>query len=442
MPSIVALLRWIGMRPPRVALVAFALALGSPAAARADALTISLLTFGPGDHPFSKFGHNGLLVEDHERGTSLVYNYGTFAFDSIGLIPKFLLGKYRYWLSVQGLGQTLATYSAENRSVVAQKLELTEEQKQSMVAFLEWNAKDENKYYLFDYYRDNCATRLRDLIDKTTGGSISRTAKSPAEFTWRGHTARLTADDVPVFLGLYVAMGSLIDRPITQWEEMFLPAKLAEGVERAGIAEEGRVLVAARRPPPRAAPPAWTAQALVLGAAVGGALTWLGRAAGRGIRAAGVGLRVSLGIIGSLAGLLGSILLFLWIFTNHEVTYHNENILQCAPFALLLAGHRSRWHVVLAALACSALGLALKALPWFSQDNSLVIAFALPVWTGAAAATYLAERTRASLLPASRAGSNDDKSSRGETGGDPSETSPRASASDATSASAAAPSRR
>jgi hypothetical protein len=381
------------MRSLRLALVAFALAAGGAAEARADELTISLLTFGPGDHPFTKFGHNGLLVENHELGTSLVYNYGTFAFDSVGLVPKFLLGKYRYWLSVQSLDRTLAVYSSENRSVVAEELLLTPEQKRAMVAFLEWNAKDENKYYLFDYYRDNCATRVRDLIDRTAHGSLAHASTASADLTWRGHTARLTADDLPVYLGLYVAMGSLIDRPITQWEEMFLPQKLAEGVERAGLVGQESVLFAARRTPPRLSPPAWNLWAGTIGAVLGGALALLGHFAGRGIRAARASLRVAVGAMGLVFGVLGCLLSLLWIFTNHEVTYHNENILQCAPFAILLVGTRSiaaRQRIVLAAFGCSVLGLLLKALPWFSQDNGLVIAFAMPVWAGALVASRLA----------------------------------------------------
>jgi hypothetical protein len=428
-----------------VALVAFLLAWGRPAEARADELTISLLTFGPGDHPFSKFGHNGLLVENRETGTKLVYNYGTFAFDSIALIPKFLLGKYRYWLSVQDFDRTLAAYASDNRSVLSQELVLTPEQKQSMVAFLEWNAKDENKYYVFDYYRDNCATRVRDLIDKTTKGALSRVSTQPADLTWRGHTERLSADDVPVYLGLYAAMGSFIDRPITQWEEMFLPAKLAEGLERAGLVGREGVLVAARRAPPRLAPPGWTGHAFGIGVALAGALALLGRYAGRGHHAARTALRLAIAALGLLLGLLGSLFLFLWIFTNHEVAYHNENILQCAPFALLLVGARStiaRRRIACGALACSAIGLGLKALPWFSQDNGLVIALALPLWTGALLSSYFADRALASLRPASREGSNDDKSARGDVGGAPSAASPSASASEATSASAEEPSRR
>src|SRR5688572_7863981 len=113
-----------------------------------DELTVSVLTFGPGDHPFSKFGHDGLLIEDRLRGTSLVYNYGTYSFRSVWLIPKFLLGKYHYWLSVSPLSAAVASYAAENRSVVVQRLALTAQQKRNLAAYLAWNAREENKYYL------------------------------------------------------------------------------------------------------------------------------------------------------------------------------------------------------------------------------------------------------------------------------------------------------
>jgi hypothetical protein len=396
-----------------VVLVAWLLALGFARPAHADArdaaepgeeLVVSLLTFGPGDHPFTKFGHNGLLVEDKRLGTSLVYNYGTFSFGSVWLIPKFLLGRYRYWLSVQPFDQTLAAYAAQNRSVTAQELRLSPEQKRSMLTFLEWNARDENKYYVFDYYRDNCATRIRDLVDKTTAGALARVSTGPAEMTWRQHTDRLTADDLPIFLGLHIAMGSLIDRPIRVWDEMFLPSKVAEGMRAAGLVASEKVLVQDRRPPARARPPSWTLPSLVAGASGAALLVALGHFAARSSLAR-VAFGIAVGAVGLLFGALGCFFVFLWAFTNHEVAYHNENILQCAPFALFLAGAgvgvargrpvavRTVFLLGAGGVACSALGLASKTLPWLSQDNALVIAFALPVWVGLALASRLAGRS-------------------------------------------------
>jgi hypothetical protein len=381
-----------------------------------DELAVSVLTFGPGDHPFSKFGHDGLLVEDKLRGTSLVYNYGTYSFRSAWLIPKFLLGKYQYWLSVSPFSAVLASYAAENRSVVAQRLALTAPQTRALVAHLMWNAREENKYYVFDYYRDNCATRLRNLIDNATDGALHVATQTPASFTWRAHTERLAADDLFVYLGLDLAMGGFIDQPITFWEEMFLPAKLEEGLRRTvvpiddasgsprlgGLVESETVLVAARRPPPRSSPPERTKDLLAAGSATAVLLVLLGWGAWRGPRALRVGWGLLIAALGLALGGLGCLFLFLWAFTNHEVAYRNENVLQCVPFALALvwlgaqaalgrstAAERAH-RIARIALGCSAAGLALKVLPWFTQQNQHLIAFFLPLWVGIVVSTRLA----------------------------------------------------
>jgi len=400
------------------ALVAIAL-LVWPREARAepgDELTISVLTFGPGDHPFSKFGHDGLLVEDELRGTRLVYNYGTYSFQSAWLIPKFLLGKYRYWLSVSPLPAVLASYSAENRSVLAQRLALMPAQKRALADHLAWNAREENKYYVFDYYRDNCATRVRDLIDGMTDGALHAATNTPGSLTWRQHTERLTADAPWVYLGLDLAMGGFIDQPITFWQEMFLPSKLEEGLRNAtiGAVDAGgslsivrlvaaeTVMVAARRPALRPSPPDFTRPLFEAGVALALVFAALGGGAYRGYRAARVGLGGAMAVLGLILGCLGSLFLFLWFCTDHEVAYRNENILQCAPFALLLtwfgialARGRPRAaaraaRVALYGMVASAVGLFLKVLPWFIQHNGQFIAFFLPLWIGIALAGWLA----------------------------------------------------
>ncbi|HMI85839.1 MAG TPA: DUF4105 domain-containing protein [Polyangiaceae bacterium] len=381
-----------------------------------DELDVSVLIFGPGDHPFTKFGHDGLLVEDRMKGTSLVYNYGTYSFHSAWLIPKFLLGKYRYWLSVSPLSAVIASYALDNRSVVAQRLALSAAQKRTLADHLAWNALEENKYYLFDYYRDNCATRVRDLIDGTTDGAVHAATNSPAALSWREHTERLTADDLLVYLGLDLAMGGFIDQPISFWQEMFLPAKLQEGLARTkiGAVDAGgstdiinlvdaeTVLVTARRPPLRAAPPDFTRTFFGAGSVIALLLTIAGAAAYGGFRAARAALGIAVAALGVVLGCLGCLFSFLWIFTNHEVAYRNENILQCAPFALVLAWHgaalvwgrprsAARAHrIALFGVACSALGLTLKVLPWFAQHNGYLIAFFLPLWIGLALATKIA----------------------------------------------------
>jgi hypothetical protein len=393
-----------------LALAAFCLSLlGAPSAARAEAgddLTISVLTFGPGDHPFFKFGHNAILVHNarsRNGRADQVYNFGTFLFDSPLLIPVFLRGKLLDWLSSQSLGGTLAAYHHENRSIDAQELNLTPAQRLELATALEVNARDENKEYKYDYYRDNCSTRVRDAVDRVTGGRVKAASTAPARMTWRDHTMRLTADDLPIYLGLYVAMGSFIDQPITVWEEMFLPARLQETLRTVTIpgpngdiplVKKETTLLAAERAPLRAEPPHWTLRMGLVGALLGGGLAALG-ALGQKNRKARVAFGLVLAPVGFLLGLLGCIFLMFWLVTDHEVAYHNENILQCVPWALALVpasvrvaldragGIRRAFVLCRAAAVASGVGLVLKILPWFHQGNGQIIALLLPLWAGA-----------------------------------------------------------
>jgi hypothetical protein len=376
-----------------------------------DELTVSVITMGPGDHPFYKFGHVAIWI--HNAAASPrdpfhrdpVYNFGTFGMDGpmFVVISKFVQGRSLYWLSEQTIGQTKQGYRAENRSVSAQKLNLTAAQKKALLADLEQNALEENKYYKYDYYRDNCATRVRDAIDRVTGGQLKAASQGPAAMTWRQHTLRLTADDAVLAMALHVVMGNVIDRPLTQWEEMFLPAYVEQGLRRVKLkAADGteiplvqseEVLVTANRPPLRSEPPSWGIWTLLAGLGMGGGLFGLGRAASKSLPAR-IGLGVLLFVAGSLT-ILGLLFVFAWVGTDHEVGYHNENILQLTPWCVGLMGFcfgvarlkpkaiaRARM-LVMAAAGASIFGLVWKVLPWMRQDNYWIIAFCAPMWIGA-----------------------------------------------------------
>lgn len=393
---------------PRLAALLLSTALLCPSLAQAepgDELTISVLTFGPGDHPFFKFGHNAILVHDAARKRDRVFNYGTFLFDSPALIPTFLKGKLQYWLSEQSLRGTIAAYQRENRTIDAQEIDLTPAERRQMLAALEENLKNENKYYKYDYYRDNCSTRVRDMVDRFTAGRLHRAAEGPARMNWRSHTLRLIADDLPFYLALHSAMGDLIDKPIDVWHEMFLPARLQEtlraatlegpdGSTRPMVKSETRLLNA-ERAPVRSEPPRWTLMMLLAGGAIGTVFAGLGNA-GQRSKAARIVLGILTSLWGLVTGLLGLIFLMFWVATDHQVAHRNENLLQFAPWAIVLfisgigvarrklaSTHRA-YRFVLAAALASALGLLAKMLPWFDQNNAQIIALMLPIWAGLA----------------------------------------------------------
>jgi hypothetical protein len=368
-----------------------------------DDLTIYALTFGPGDHPFFKFGHNAILVQPRE-GQGQVFNFGTFAFDQPNLIAKFLKGRLMYWLSVSPVEQALYSYQATNRTIEAQELDLTPAERQGLYQRLVENARPQNREYLYDYFWDNCSTRVRDAIDVTLIGKVRAAGQAPAAMTLRAHALRLTADLLWEYVGLHFGLGSPTDRPMNAWNEAFLPEKLRDLLRTVKVEREGgarplvkseRVLFAARRPPALAQAPRWVPWFALVGLGAGGLLAVLGLVA-RGQPAARVLLGLLSSVLGLTLGLLGLILLSLWLFTNHKATYANANILLCAPWAVALSplgigvalggtGARRVAHGLAVGAAVLALvGVVAKALPGVTQDNAAFLALLVPVWLGMA----------------------------------------------------------
>jgi hypothetical protein len=389
------------------ALVAAFLATPALWAEPGDDLTIYALTFGPGDHPFFKFGHNAILVEPKD-GPGLAYNFGTFAFDSPALIPKFLRGKFKYWLSVSTADDTFESYASANRSILAQELDLTPAQRFGLWQALRINARPENREYLYDYFYDNCSTRVRDAIDRATGGRVREAGRARVAMTFREHALRMTADLWPEAVGINLGLGRSADVPLDRWAESFLPERLAEllrlvripdGAGEKSLVKAERVVYQAVRPEKPTQPPNWTPHFLAIGLAVGGCLFGLGRLGrSRDTGRTGRGARVLLGCVAVLVGVgfgfFGLVLVCLWAFTNHKIAYQNANIFQLAPWSLALLVYgvgaalarpratRRAKVLALSAAVFSLLGILCKALPGLSQSNWPFIALCLPVWVG------------------------------------------------------------
>jgi hypothetical protein len=374
-------------------------------------LSVYLVTMGQGDLVWEKFGHNAIWVHDPMRGTDWVYNYGVFDFNSPGYWSRFLQGNWIYQLAVADIDQTLAQYRYLNRSVWVQELNLTPAQKRELQDFLQWNARPENREYGYDYYRDNCSTRVRDALDRVLGGQIrAATAGVPTGTTYRWHSERLIAEDKVSYSGLAAGLGPAADQPISAWEEMFLPFKLQEylrGIEvvnEAGrtvplVRAEWVAIEAVGRDPVREEPPKWILAYLAAGVGLGTLLLALGRWARRS-RLARFGFAALGAVWALLIGTGGLVLLGLWTMTNHTIAYRNENLLQFDPLALPLVllfpalAYGARWAarpalgLSGAVAAISLLGFALQVLPGFDQVNGEIIALALPVHLALAWAVY------------------------------------------------------
>jgi hypothetical protein len=397
---------------PRI-LLALAVALGlaaAPVPARAQAplaapdtgLTVVLLTMGQGDLVWEKFGHNALWIHDPATGTDRVYNYGMFDFNSPGYWGRFIKGNWLYELGVHDLRTTVYNYEYFNRTIEAQQLNLTPAQKRQLQAFLENNALPQNRQYLYDYYRDNCSTRIRDALDRVIGGRLrAATVDSMTETTYRWHSERLIVEDEPSYVGLAAGLGPAADRRINAWEEMFLPGKVQEqirairvpdasGGEVPLVAREWTLLPAQGRAEERREPPPATPFFMVAAVMIGCILLLTGMSAPRSALA-----RMAFSAVSALwllfAGTAGVLLVGLWAFTNHQIAYRNENLLQLSPLALPLVllvpclaygarwAARPAWLLAAAVAALSVLGFVMQIIPGLDQRNAQIIAVALPI---------------------------------------------------------------
>ena len=376
----------------------------TPAEAGSD-LTVYLMTMGVGAQIWEQFGHNAIWFHLDRAPSSggsedVIYNWGIFDFSQPNFIPRFLQGRMLYSMGGYTLESTMAQYREIDRSVWVQELDLTNEQKVALRDFILWNARPENASYYYDYYRDNCSTRVRDALDRVLGGMIRATfAGRPTGHSYRWHTMRLTQGDGPLAAGMDLGLGRPADREISAHEEMFLPIKLQEYVRELRVTDGNggsrplvkgeRTLYESTRYREPAAPPRWTPRFLAMGlllAAIFGVVGW--RVAGGSVRARR-GAGVLLALWGFVAGVLGLLLFLLWTVTHHTFAHRNENLLLFHPLWLLLVvlgpmavvkgrlTRATRWLVFLfAGLALAAPLLHLIGVS--RQANIEILALALP----------------------------------------------------------------
>ncbi|MBC7842355.1 MAG: DUF4105 domain-containing protein [Gemmatimonadaceae bacterium] len=367
---------------------------------------VLLITMGQGDEVFEKFGHNAIAVWDDAAGQPLAYNWGMFDFDQPNFLGRFLTGDTKYWMQPFTMAQTLDQYQRLNRTVTVQEIQLTPTQKAKLVALLADNAREENKFYRYDYYRDNCSTRARDAIDAVTGGAIKRAMTAqPGQGSYRWHTRRLLAYSDPLYFGAEMVLGVDADAPLSGWQEAFLPQSLSESFRRIELpAAEGlpaRPLVlpidTLFRAPRDAEPRAVSLKlgmSFVIGVLLALVLAGLGRL-GR------VGAFVAMAGWSLTAAILGSMLLLAWFATQHMFMANNPTVALLNPVWLVgivaavmvlrggvSRGMRSvlRWLLVVAVIGTAGavlLGHAGSALE-----------LALLVLPSHAAVAYLADRNR------------------------------------------------
>lgn len=318
-------------RPMRAVLGILVLALSSVAEA---APTIDVYTMGVGDELFSAFGHAAVCVTDERQPRGRCYNYGTADFSTpVPLTWSFIRGRALFWVSTTDTAHMLNYYLVTGRAVWRQTLTLSPEEGTRVAAELAASAEEGAKYYRYHHFDDNCTTRIRDILDRATGGRLSRDRQSRGK-TFRQWARQGFAGDWPLLAAVDLLLGRSSDRTTDSWQAMFLPSELRGELTRR-FAAAPTLIVAGKA---RAAPGAtWLGGVAYV---VAGALLALailaGTRVGRRARTA------ALAATGIFLGLLGTILYALAVLSTFPELTRNELLLTFWPtdFLLPVVGRR------------------------------------------------------------------------------------------------------
>ena len=360
-----------------------------------SAMRVGVMTMQPGAIFWERFGHDAIVVDDPARGEPISYNFGFFDPSEPDFVSRFVRGEMRYQLVALPLREDLVYYRDVGRGVSIQWLALSSQQATQLADALAVNAQPEHAHYGYDYFTDNCATRVRDAIDRALGGTLQRqlSARSRGN-TYRSEAVRLASPAPLMWLGFDIGLGPFADVPLSRWQEAFVPMRLADSLREATLSD-GRPLVASEQQllahriaaePAEHARPWWPW--LLWGVALAVVLLWIGRLAPRVLAALALPLW-------TLCGLLGLLMLFIWFGTAHRAGWANQNLLLFNPLCLLLwpggwraahghsvrgraaGGWFGRWIGVVA--LCAVVAWIMRWLPFPEQDNTHWIALMLPI---------------------------------------------------------------
>jgi hypothetical protein len=358
-----------------------------------------------GEEVQEQFGHSAIWFHV-ERAPSMggpvdvAFNWGIYDMTQPHFIPHFLQGRMLYSMGGYPYDGMLIDARQRDRAVWAQELNLTNAQKVALRDFVIWNSRPENAHYRYDYFLDNCSTRVRDALDRVLGGVIKATFSGrETPYTYRSETLRLTQVGPLLATGIDIGLGRPADHQLSAYEDMFLPMRLRDYLRELRVSDghggtqplvkNERMLLGTISHPEPDRPPRWIPLFLTIGLLIATVFAVVGWRAARGSVPARVVASTLFAFFSFVAGFLGVLLTLLWAVTDHTFAHRNENLLLFNPLWLVLAvlapmtavrgrlSRTTRWLTfLLAALALIALLLHVVRLS--HEANGDIIALALP----------------------------------------------------------------
>ncbi|MDA0195068.1 MAG: DUF4105 domain-containing protein [Bacteroidetes bacterium] len=300
---------------------------------------ISVLTLGPDQSEvFTAFGHSAIRVADEANGFDLIYNYGVFDFNQPNFYLNFALGKLYYRLGQHSYNRFRDAYIQENRTIIEQVLNLDSAERQNLFDYLQWNAQPENQFYYYNYIYDNCATKIRDVLDTVLQNRVVYDYSFvEEELSFRDLMDLYLGYQPWGDFGIDLCLGLGIDKVATGYHYMYLPDYIERAFDKAVIKTSNgtKPLIRETVVTYQAVPEVFKETSVtptivfILVFFVFGFISFKDLKANK--RTNWVDL-----LLFSTAGLIGCLLLFLWVFTQH-ISQYNFNLLWALPVHLPIA---------------------------------------------------------------------------------------------------------
>jgi hypothetical protein len=299
-------------------------------------VSVYLLTCGPGTETYSIYGHCALRIAIPERNIDQVYNWGVFDFSTKHFAWKFAKGKLDYMLDDESFERFLSIYFYEQRWVQSQKINLEPEEINILVGLVTENLKPENVKYRYDFLFDNCATRIRDLLEKSLGNKLTYPdEKKKGVPTFREKVGEYERPFPWLKMGIDLLLGTPTDKKVTFRDKMFLPLDMQNGLSEILINRNGKMVPLLQNPvtlidfeSPMLKPSIFTSPMVVF------TLILILLTIFFGITKNRKAIKIADITIFTIFSLLALLMIFFNFFTDHEQLRKNLNIIWLSPFVL------------------------------------------------------------------------------------------------------------
>jgi hypothetical protein len=299
---------------------------------------VSILSLGPGDNLNDSFGHCAFRINDQQNGIDRVYDYGRYDFNTPNFYLKFAQGKLLYELGTNNYQPFFNYYKNQNRWVKEQILDLNYTEKQALFNFLQNNSLPENKKYLYDFFYDNCATKIPDVLEEVVGDKlVFKLDHITEDYTFRGLIQKNVNANTWGSLGMDVAIGAVVDRKPRLIDYQFLPEYIFKGADNAIIKRtNGEVplvkrtvsLFTATTKKPETN---FFASPLFIFSCIGLLILFITYKDFKNKKRT----RALDATIFFITGIIGVFILLLWFGTDHSTTANNYNLLWASPLSIL-----------------------------------------------------------------------------------------------------------